>query len=115
MSGYWRKRLELAQRKYRDDLARANRLSPPHFVTAYPLARLHARLGQTEEAFAVLDGCVRTRDELLVWLKAESLRADSPWTSIRSDARFTALLRRIGLERSDVPSGPSFAAAAKRP
>jgi hypothetical protein len=38
-------------------------------------------------------------DESLVWLKAESLRPDSPWEGLRADPRFTELLQRIGLGR----------------
>jgi hypothetical protein len=66
-------------------------------VSPFPLARLHARLGQTEPALALLEECYRNRDENLVWLYPESLSVNSPWASLRSDPRFADLLRRLGL------------------
>jgi tetratricopeptide (TPR) repeat protein len=98
MRGYWQKQLELAREKYRIDLDLAGRQSPARYVSSYYIAALHARLGQKDEAFAILERCVRSRDESLLWLKAESLRNNSPWEALRSDPRFPALLARIGFE-----------------
>jgi tetratricopeptide (TPR) repeat protein len=97
LTGYRRKQLELAKKKYATDVERARKLSPPQYVSPYRLAELHARLGETDSAFVVLEECVRNRDESLLWLKAESLKSNSPWEGIRSDPRFADLLRRIGL------------------
>jgi serine/threonine protein kinase/tetratricopeptide (TPR) repeat protein len=117
MQAYWRKQLDLALREYEMRVAAANRQTPPRYVSALPLARLYARLGQRDQAFRILDRCLRSRDENLLWMKAESLRPDSPWTSIRDDPRFAALLRRVGLEASDTPSGSASAtlSSSKQP
>jgi tetratricopeptide (TPR) repeat protein len=98
MRGYWQKQLELANEKYRADLERAEKQSPPRYVSPYYIAALHSRLGEKDAAFAVLERCIRSRDEAMLWLKAESLRKDSPWEPLRSDPRFPMLLARIGLE-----------------
>jgi tetratricopeptide (TPR) repeat protein len=95
--GYWEKFLALSMQQYRRDVARASRQTQPRYVSVVPMARLHARLGHAREALALLDTSVRDRDENVLWLKAESLRAESPWTSVRSDPRFNDLLRRLGL------------------
>jgi len=97
MKGYRQKQLELAKRKYATDVELAKRRSPPRYVSPYRLAELHARVGEKDQAFVVLEQCVRNRDESLLWLKAESLKNNSPWEGIRSDPRFADLLRRIGL------------------
>jgi TolB-like protein len=96
LSGYWRKQLELATRRYQQDLTAAAS-HPARYVSPYRLAGLHARLGDQERAFALLRECYENHDENLRWLKAESLRPNSPWTSIRSDPRFGALLHDLGL------------------
>lgn len=97
MLGYWQKQLELAKKKHATDLELAKKRSPPRYVSPYRIAELHARVGQKDQAFVVLEQCVRNRDESLLWLKAESLKNNSPWEGIRSDPRFADLLRRIGL------------------
>jgi TolB-like protein len=113
--GYWQKQLDLTQRKYRHDLASASHQPQPRYISPFQVARLLARLGEKEAAFAVLADCLRSRDESLLWLKAESLRPDSTWTSIRSDPRFAAILRRVGLTPPDFSSGALAASSAKAP
>jgi hypothetical protein len=113
--GYWEKLLSLSMQQYRRDVARASREPQPRYVSPVPVARLHARLGQRDEAFAMLDVSVRDRDENVLWLKAEALRPDSPWTSIRSDPHFNELLRRMGLRPLDAPSVASPAPISKLP
>jgi hypothetical protein len=56
-------------------------------------------VGVADGAFALLEECCQSCDESLVWLKAESLRPDSPWEGLRADPRFTELLQRLGLGR----------------
>jgi tetratricopeptide (TPR) repeat protein len=97
LKGYWQKQLDLAGERYRSELQRAKQQSESRYVSPILLAQLRARLGDKEGAFALLEECYRNRDESLTWLKAESLRSDSPWTGIQSDPRFTALLQRLGL------------------
>jgi tetratricopeptide (TPR) repeat protein len=99
LQGYWHKQLALAKERYRSDVQRAKQQSESRYVSPFLIAQLEARIGDKEGAFALLDACYQNRDESLVWLKAESLRSDSPWENLRSDPRFSELLRRIGLER----------------
>jgi len=98
LTGYWQKQLELATPRYRQELDAARKQSPPRYVSPFRLAELRARLGDKEGAFALLQVSFENRDENLRWLKVESLRVDSPWHSLRSDPRFTALIRGVGLD-----------------
>ena len=97
LDGYWRTQLDLATRRYRQELE-TSKHSTHRYISPYRLAELHARLGNTEPAFALLQESARNRDESLRWLKAESLSVNSPWESLRSDPRFTALLHAVGLD-----------------
>jgi tetratricopeptide (TPR) repeat protein len=94
--GYWGKSLDLEQERYRKEYEQA--LVAGTYVSSLPLARLYARLGDKEKAFAALETCFRNRDENLLFLKVEWIRGTSPWLAIRSDPRFGALLHRMGLE-----------------
>lgn len=62
------------------------------YVTAYAVALVHGALGQNDSAFAWLDRGVAERSHWLVWLNR-----DPRWESIRDDARFAALVKRVGL------------------
>ena len=66
--------------------------STRRYVSPYRIARLYVGLGEKDEAFAWLEKAYEGRDEELVLLKVFAL-----WDSIRSDPRFTDLLRRVGL------------------
>jgi len=68
------------------------------FFDASRAAALYARNGYKDKAFALLESGIQNRDETLLFLKADSVRSASQWASIRSDARFADLLRRMGLE-----------------
>ena len=59
----------------------------------YWLARAHARLGQHERAFDMLERAVRQRRDDVLFLKVHP-----NWDELRSSPRFAALLREIGLE-----------------
>jgi len=97
LEGYWQKQLDLATERYRSERQRAKQQSESKYVSPFLVAQLHARLGDKDAAFARLEECYQNRDESLMWLKAESLRSDSPWESLRSDPRLAELLRRLGL------------------
>ena len=96
--GYWRKQLELADAKYRIELEQAQKQSPTRYVSVFELARLHARVGDVDGAFALLNRGLQNRDERMTYLKAEAMRANSPWTSTRSDPRFNQVLVRLGVQ-----------------
>jgi len=56
------------------------------------LASLDSELAENDKAFVLLEECFRTRQGSLILLKV-----DPEWDSLRSDARFTHLVERIGL------------------
>ena len=95
--GYWERQLALAAVHHRDAVDQARRQRPARYVSPYRLAELHARLGDTDRAFALLEECYESRDENLGWLKVEALSAASGWHHLTSDRRFADLLRRLGL------------------
>jgi len=60
--------------------------------SAYTIATFHAELGDKDQAFGWLDTAYREKDELLM-----SLKTDYLVDSLRSDPRFTDLVRKVGL------------------
>jgi hypothetical protein len=56
------------------------------------IAALHARLGETEEAFRYLEQAYAMRARSVA-----AIRADVRFDNVRGDPRFADLLRRIGL------------------
>jgi len=79
-SGYLRKRVELGEARFR-----GKSLSP------YQLAALHAKVGQKDEAFALLEQGFEERDPFLVRIKTTPTL-----DSLRDDPRFIALMKKIG-------------------
>ncbi len=73
-------------------LAQLDSISHTRYVTAYGIALIHAALGNKDRAFAALSRGVEERTHWLVWLNR-----DLRWAPLRSDPRFAALLRRVGL------------------
>ena len=64
------------------------------YSSAYGIATLYADLGDKDQAFRWLDTAYQERDWLL-----ESLGTDFLLDPIRSDPRFTELVRKVGLPR----------------
>ncbi len=62
------------------------------YVSPLDLARLQAQLGDREKAFAGLSLALAERSAGLVLLKV-----DRAWDRIRDDARFAAIVRRVGI------------------
>ena len=58
----------------------------------WPLAIVHASLGEADEAFAALERAFEERADILAYLKVEP-----HWDPLRSDPRFGDVLRRVGL------------------
>jgi TolB-like protein/DNA-binding winged helix-turn-helix (wHTH) protein/Tfp pilus assembly protein PilF len=77
--GYWQKELELLLRR-------------PQPGAQYQLVRIYMRLGQKEQALRLLEEAYKERLDHLVLLKADPIL-----DPLRDDARFTDLLRRVGL------------------
>jgi serine/threonine-protein kinase len=67
-------------------------LAKERYVSPLDLARLHAHAGDREKAFAALELAMAERPVSLMLLKA-----DQAWDSIRSDPRFAAIVRRVGI------------------
>ena len=57
-----------------------------------PMAFTYTSLGNKDRAFAWLDKAVEQRSWIIIYLKR-----DNVWEPLRSDPRFTSLLRRVGL------------------
>jgi serine/threonine-protein kinase len=70
-----------------DDLVRSGR-----YASGYAIAIVYAGIGDRERALSWLAAAYRERSHWLVWLKR-----DPRWDEIRDDARFQALVRRVGL------------------
>jgi TolB-like protein/Tfp pilus assembly protein PilF len=75
-------------------LAEALRVSKQTFVPSVSMAAVYAGVAEKDQVFACLDKAVADRDIELLFLKVLPL-----FDSVRLDARFTRLLRRIGLEK----------------
>jgi tetratricopeptide (TPR) repeat protein len=78
-------------RKIVEDL---KELSKKKYIAPSVIAELYVALGEKDQAFAWLDKAYEEHDFILVLLKVEPT-----FDNLRSDPRFTALLKRIGLER----------------
>ena len=62
------------------------------YVSPFYVARLHAKVGEREKAFAKLDAALVERSPGLVFLKV-----DREWDRIRDDPRFAAAVKRVGI------------------
>jgi DNA-binding winged helix-turn-helix (wHTH) protein/TolB-like protein/tetratricopeptide (TPR) repeat protein len=65
-------------------------LSEGRFVTSYGVALIYAGLNEKEAAFHWLEKAFDERSHWLVWL-----RLDPRWENLRSDPRFSVLVRRM--------------------
>ena len=68
--------------------------SKTSFVPAYTIARIHAGLGDKDQAFQWLDRAVEDHSELLMFLLV-----DPEIDNLRSDPRMDGLLARVGLKK----------------
>jgi tetratricopeptide (TPR) repeat protein len=73
-------------------LNRLKKLSDQMYIEPASIALIYTGLAETEQAFAWLERAYQDRNELLLMLKVDP-RLDV----LRSDIRFTELLRRVGL------------------
>jgi len=77
--------------KARKVLRQLNEHSKRNYISPYSLAIIYAGLGQKKKAFIWLEKTYEDQNDWLVWLKV-----GPEWESLRSEAQFTDLLRRIG-------------------
>ena len=69
-------------------------------MSPYYIALIYAGLGENEQAIKHLEMAYEDRSSLLIgWMNECGLKIDPHWDGVRSDARFTELLRKIGLEK----------------
>jgi len=69
-------------------------LAKSHYLSPVSLAVMHAALGETAQALDALERAYEIRDVQLVFLKD-----DPRWSSLRSEPRFVALMRKLKLDR----------------
>jgi tetratricopeptide (TPR) repeat protein len=74
-------------------IAELKEQSKRRYVSAYLIAWVYARLGDKEQTLAWLEKAWQDQDQWLVWIKVTPML-----DSVRSDPRFTELVRRVGLE-----------------
>lgn len=67
-------------------------LSATRYVSPYSVALVHAGLGNRDQALAWLDKAYAERSDYMPYLRLEPML-----DGLRSDHRFTALVRRVGL------------------
>ena len=72
-------------------LAELKELSKRRYVAPYWIAMIYVGLDEKDEAFAWLEKAYQERSWFLVWIKM-----DPQVDSLRSDARFIDLMRRVG-------------------
>jgi TolB-like protein/Tfp pilus assembly protein PilF len=85
-------------REARGILSELEKNSPERYVSGYSMATIHLALGDKDQAFLCLEKAFEDRSELMLGLKI-----DPVFDSIRTDPRFTDLLRRLGLDREYRP------------
>jgi predicted nucleic acid-binding protein len=70
------------------------RMSRERFVSPYFIAEIYRGLGEIDRTFEWLEKAYEARSDWLVWLGVEPAL-----DGLRSDPRFTDLMRRVGLPR----------------
>jgi hypothetical protein len=78
-----------------DLLSQIERPSPSRYVDPYAVAVVYVALGEPDRALSWLE---KAFDEVATWLTL-FVKCDPRLDSLRSDARFVALLRRMRLAR----------------
>jgi hypothetical protein len=67
--------------------------SKTEYVSPYALACFHFVLGKNDKGFELLDEALKVLDPRLFWLKI-----DPELDGIRSDPRYTAVLKKMNLD-----------------
>ena len=76
----------------RSQLRYLQELAKERYVSPLDIARLHAQIGNREQALAGLEQSLAERSFGLTLLKT-----DRAWDPIRSDPRFAAIVKRVGI------------------
>src|SRR5256886_8091034 len=86
-------------------------MSECRYVSSYDLALIHHGLGQKEECFEWLDRAYEIRDGWMIYITV-----DPRWQSLHSDARFSRIVRRVGLAPAEsFPSAHATETVQKSP
>src|SRR5207249_2098187 len=72
-------------------LGELKEMSKRGYVSPFFIALIHVGLGEKEQAFECLEKALEDRSEWMTWLKVYP-----QLDSLRSDPRFTELMRRVG-------------------
>ena len=75
-------------------LRELNNQTPRAYIDPGSIAIIFIGLGDKDQAIAWLEKAYDVRSTLMTWLKVEP-----KFDSLRSDPRFTALLKKVGLEK----------------
>ena len=78
----------------RAELRYLEKLSTTRYIPRFDLARLHALIGNREQA---LTGLERAFDDDDDYVGLRMLKVDQAWDSVRADPRFAAIVRRVGI------------------
>jgi TolB-like protein/class 3 adenylate cyclase/Tfp pilus assembly protein PilF len=78
----------------REVIEQLKRMSAHAYVSPAQTARIYAVLGDKMTALDLLEKAYEDRDRNLVWIKV-----DHNYDSLRSDPRFIALLKKVGLDK----------------
>jgi serine/threonine-protein kinase len=73
-------------------LRQLTEMSESRYVSSYEIALIHSGLDQKEECFEWLNRAYEIRDGWMIYITV-----DPRWQSLRSDARFARVVRRVGL------------------
>ena len=93
------------QQEARAILERLRNLAETRYVSPYFFAMVHTALGEHDAAFEWLEKAIQKRDEWLLWVGVEP-KLDP----LRSDARFKAVLNRVGLTGEELTHARSYEA-----
>jgi tetratricopeptide (TPR) repeat protein len=86
--GYWEKTLEFSQANVSQTAA----LAPEGYNSSYGIAILYAQIGEADKALESLEQAYRERQ-----LPMTEIGVEPALDPLRTDVRFQALLRRVGL------------------
>jgi Flp pilus assembly protein TadD len=78
----------------RDAIEQLKRMSAHVYVSPAHMATIYAVLGDKRTALDLLEKAYEIRDPNLAWIKV-----DHNYDSLRSDPRFIALLKKVGLDK----------------
>ena len=73
-------------------LERLNELSKDMYVSPFNRAYIYAGVGEKDKAFKYLEECYQKKVYVIIWIKVLP-----HFDTLRSDPRFTALLKKMGL------------------